>query len=294
MATPDSGADRRTTRRYDATDIRAELSPPPLINPDVPSIARIYDYVIGGALNFKCDRQAAKQLLRILPGYRDFAFANRSFLHRGVRAMMAMGIRQFLDLGSGLPTVSPVHEVAHRIDPAARVVYVDKDPIAVAHSLLVVGDDPRLGVVEADMADVDAVLDARVTNRVLDLSRPIGLLMVGVLHFMIDAADVVPVLAAYHDNLVPGTVLLASHASGDDISARATATAEQAFASFGIRVASRTRAEFRALLGPWRITADGVVETRKWRSESPDDEHPRPSLGYGLMATHGLLTVRCG
>lgn len=265
---------------------RADLAAASVINPNVPSIARVYDYVLGGALNFKCDRQAAKEVLRILPGYRDFALANRAFLHRGVRGMLDLGIRQFLDLGSGLPTVAPVHEVAQRIDPECRVMYVDNDPIAVAHSLLIVGDDCRLGVLEADMGDVDRVLEAPETRRVLDPRRPVGLLMVGVLHFKFDADEVVRILAAYHGRVAAGSMLLASHASGDDLGVEPTTQAEKGFAQYGIRVRSRTRDEFEALLGPWRVTDDGVVETRKWRAESLA-EHNRPaSLGYALMAVH--------
>jgi hypothetical protein len=201
--------------------------------------------------------------------------------------MLDLGIRQFLDLGSGLPTVSPVHKVAQRIDPTSRVVYVDNDPIAAAHSLLVVGDDSRLGVVEADLRDVKSVLDAPDTRRVLDLSRPIGLLMVGVLHFMSDSAEVVPVMAAYHRRLVADSMLLASHATGDELKPEVVVAAVQQFANSGIQVTSRTGEEFQALLGPWRVTEDGVVETRKWRAEGLADLNHRASLGHALMAAHG-------
>jgi O-methyltransferase involved in polyketide biosynthesis len=268
----------------------ADLAAASVINPNVPSIARVYDYVLGGALNFQCDRMAAKQVLRILPGYRDFALANRAFLHRGVRAMLEQGIRQFIDLGSGLPTVAPVHEVAHRTDPECRVVYVDNDPIAVAHSLLIVGDDDRLGVVESDMGDVDRVLDAPDTRRVLDPSRPIGVLMVGVLHFKFDSDDVVRILTAYHRRVTAGSMLLASHASGDALGPDMTEQAEKGFAQYGIQVMARTREEFEALLGPWQLTDDGVVETRKWRAESLAELNRGTSLGYAMMATHtGLI-----
>ena len=257
-----------------------------MLNPDVPSIARIYDYVLGGALNFECDRKTAEKVLQILPGYRDFALANRAFLHRGVRAMLQLGIRQFLDLGSGLPTASPVHDIAHRVDPASRVVYVDIDPVAVFHSRLVVGDDPRLGVVEADMIEVDKVLDAPDTRRVLDLSRPVGLLMVGVLHFLPEPGEIRQAMAAYHRRLPPGTMLLASHATGDNLSPAVTAAAEQGFASFGIRVRARRRDEFRSLLGPWQLTEDGVADTTRWRADNLVELHRPGSLGYALMAAH--------
>ena len=257
-----------------------------MINPDVPSIARIYDYVLGGALNFECDRKTAEEMLRILPGYRDFALANRAFLHRGVRAMLDLGIRQFLDLGSGLPTATPVHDIAHRADPESRVVYVDKDPVAVFHSRLVVGEDPRLGVVEADMTNVDGVLDAPETRRVLDVNRPVGLLMVGVLHFVADSDELREVIAAYHRRLAPGTVLLASHATGDDLTPDLTAAAEEGFANFGIQVRARTRDEFQNLLGPWEVTGDGVTDTTKWRADNLVELTRRGSLGYALMATH--------
>lgn len=246
------------------------------------ALARVYDYVLGGASNFAVDRELAERVLAIIPGYRDFARANRSFLRRSALQMVAAGIDQFLDLGSGMLTAGPVHEIVHAAKPACRVVYVDNDPVVTAHLRLGMADE-RVGVVEADICDVDEVLDNEVTRRVLDRDRPVGVFAVAVLHCLAERDQPAAVLRGYHDRLGVGSVLAASHASGDDLGAAVTQAGVAGFAAAGITVVSRTRGEFIDLLGPWRPQPDGVVPINWWRPD--EDPASEASLGYAVLAS---------
>jgi hypothetical protein len=248
------------------------------------ALARVYDYILGGASNFAVDRKLAERILAIIPEYRDAARANRAFLRRSALHMVAAGIDQFLDLGSGMLTARPVHEIVHAAKPTSRVVYVDNDPVVTAHLRLGVADDERVGVVEADICNVDEVLDNEATRRVLDLDRPVGVFAVAVLHCLAERDQPAAVLRGYHDRLGVGSVLAASHASGDDLGATVTQAGVAGFAAAGITVVTRTRGEFIDLLGPWRPQPDGVVPINWWR---PDGEDPASvaSLGYAVMAS---------
>ncbi|AHH98140.1 SAM-dependent methyltransferase [Kutzneria viridogrisea] len=264
-----------------------ELFPDDAALREQPSVARIYDYVLGGGNNFAVDRAAAEKILAVFPGYREFALANRAFLLRAVRRLLDLGIRQFLDLGCGLPTVGSVHEIAHRTAPESRIVYVDRDPIAAAAcSMLTLGDD-RIGVVETDLREVDCVLKSPAVTELLDLDEPVGLLMVAVLHFLTDDAELTDTMNAYHERLAPGSWLVASHATGDSLGRTSTAAAEELFARFGVRVAARTQSEFASLVPPWQATSEGVVPTNTWRRDGQLDKLPTASLGYAVIAAHG-------
>ena len=146
---------------------------PRSIDISVPSVARIYDYYLGGSHNFEVDRQAARRAMEFLPGLPKIMQANRAFMRRAVRFALAEGITQFLDIGSGIPTFGNVHEIAQEASDQARVVYVDNDPVAVAHSKSVLGDDPRTGVVAGDYLEPRSILDSEPVSRLLDLDRPV-------------------------------------------------------------------------------------------------------------------------
>ena len=182
---------------------------------DRPSAARVYDYYLGGSHNFAVDREMAREAIADWPDLPLIMQDNRAFMRRAVRHCLASGIDQFLDVGSGIPTAGNVHEVAQAENPAARVVYVDIDPVAVAHARALLADDPRTGVVHADFLDVGAVLGAPDTRALLDLDRPVALLVVALLHFVGDERRPGEALARYRDALVPGSHLVLSHASAD-------------------------------------------------------------------------------
>ena len=151
-----------------------------------PSAARMYDYYLGGAHNFGPDRELGRKVLEFVPDGQLLAQANRAFLHRAVRFLLSRGIQQFLDIGSGIPTAGNVHEVAQKEAPGSRVLYVDHDHVAVAHSEALLRDNPDARVLHADLRNPDEILSSPALHEVLDLSQPVGLLLVAVLHFIPD------------------------------------------------------------------------------------------------------------
>jgi hypothetical protein len=180
-----------------------------------PSAARVYDYFLGGAHNFEVDRQLAEQIARLTPNLAETMRANRRFLRRAVRFLVAEGIDQFLDIGSGIPTVGNVHEVAQDANPAARVVYVDIDPVAVAHSRAILAGNERAGVLRADIREPERILAEAVALGLVDLNRPLAVVLAGVLHFIPDADDPAGIAARLRAPLAPGSFLLVSHATQD-------------------------------------------------------------------------------
>lgn len=179
------------------------------------SAARIYDYFLGGTHNFPADRAAAQTMLQVLPLVPQMARTNRAFLRRAVRYLAESGVRQFLDVGSGIPTEGNVHEIVQQVEPEARVVYVDIDPLAVAESLELLDGNPLATVVNADLRDPRSILSHPQVTALLDFDRPIGLVLGAVLHFVPDetAYDVVGRLLAA---MAPGSHLLISHATADE------------------------------------------------------------------------------
>ena len=185
------------------------------IDPTIPSIARTYDYMLGGAHNFAVDRKLAETVDRIMPRTREIARLNRSFLRRAVLFMVESGIRQFLDIGSGVPTVGNVHEVAQAAAPDSRVVYVDKDPVAVAHSELLLEGNDQAAVIQADLREPEKIMTDPATRRLLDFDQPVGLLMVMMLHYVPDSDDPYGVVATYRDTLTSGSYFALSHVTAD-------------------------------------------------------------------------------
>jgi hypothetical protein len=241
------------------------------VDVDTPSAARIYDYALGGAHNFAADRAAAEALFRALPDAPLVARSNRAFLQRAVRYCVQQGISQFLDLGSGIPTVGNVHEVAHEVDPQARVVYVDNDPVAVATTEQMLEDNPNATIVPADMRDADAVLNAPETRRMLDFTQPIGLMMVAVLHYVSVADDAAAIVARYTRALVPGSLLVISHTT-EDPRPEVAAAIKKIFAETSTPVTHRSREEVAELLAGLELLPPGVVWTPQWHPS--DDTEP--------------------
>jgi SAM-dependent methyltransferase len=254
---------------------------PEAIDIERPSPARIYDYNLGGAHNFAADRAAAEQITAIMPELPLIMRANRAFLLRAVRLLVDAGIRQFLDLGSGIPTVGNVHEIAQGVDPAARVVYVDVDPVAIAHSqALLRGNDNAVALL-ADLRDVPRVLAAPEVRRLIDLSQPVGVLMVAVLNFVLDRDDPAGVVAQYRDAVGPGSYLVISHAAASDeqpVPARFNQAAEAY--SRNIRdMALRTRSQVEGLFAGFELIDPGVVYVTQWHPWSTaDDAEPERLL----------------
>jgi hypothetical protein len=239
------------------------------IDVDTPSVARIYDYALGGAHNFATDRAAAAALFEALPGDDAWmvARANRAFLQRAVRYCCAQGIRQFLDLGSGIPTVGNVHEIAHQVDPACRVVYVDNDPVSVATTRQMLEGLPNAAIVDADIRDPDAVLGAEATRELLDFTRPAAVMMAAVLHYVSFADDAPAIVDRYRSVLVPGSYLAISHTT-DDPRPEVAAAIKRIFDKTATPVTHRNREQVTEFFAGLELVDPGVVWTPQWR---PDD-----------------------
>jgi SAM-dependent methyltransferase len=245
---------------------------PEMVDTERPNPARIYDAMLGGSFNFAADREVVE---RMLPTVRAAAAENRSFLRRAVLYMAEQGIDQFLDLGSGIPTVGNVHTVARRANPAARVVYVDNEPVAVAHARHLLADVDGVRMVDADIRRPDAVLGDAATTATLDLSRPVGVLMVAVLHFVPDADDPAAIIGRYLDAVPAGSHLAVSHWSMDAYPPAKRHKAEQAVERYrdGTQVpfVPRTAAELERLLSRVQLVDPGLVWIPAWR---PDKDSP--------------------
>jgi len=245
------------------------------------SVARLYDWLLGGRHNFAADRELGRRLIAAEPNARMIVRENRDFLGRAVRYLLSRGITQFLDLGSGIPTQENVHQIAQRLAPGARVVYVDYDPSAVAHSRRLLAGNPDAGVVLADMRDSAAVLGHPVTRALLDFDRPIGLLMVSVLHFIPSTDDPFAMVARYRDAVAPGSYLTISHAT-HEASPGAAADVERLYASTARTSAyTRSHAEITRFFAGSDLVEPGVVYLPLWHPRSPEPpEHPERAWFY--------------
>lgn len=245
---------------------------PPAIDTERPSPARVYDYLLGGSHNFAADRVVAAQMLQIEPNTARFALANREFLHRTVHELVTAGVRQFLDIGSGIPTRGCVHEIAQRVAPTARVVYVDIDPVAVAHSQSLLADNEYAGVVQADLRQPEAILADPVVRHLFDFAEPVAILLVSMLHFVPDEADPIGIVRRLVDQTPPGSYLVISHLSlaRDEAQARA----REKYNDSVVKLAPRTPAEIEELFVGFELVAPGLVSPAEWglRPEEIDED----------------------
>jgi SAM-dependent methyltransferase len=256
-------------------------TPPKGIDPDRPSPARVYDCYLGGTHNFAADRAVAAQAIAAMPQLPEIMRANRAFLRRAVRMVAGEGIDQFLDLGSGIPTEGTVHEVARQVRPGARVVYVDVDPVAVIHSRSILEGDPQSGVVQADLLAVDHILTDPVVTGLLDLDRPVCLLLVAVLHFLPDSPELRAALHRYRDALAPGSYLVVSHATAE-AQPRETAKVADLYTKVSKPLIPRDRTELAELLDGWDLVDPGLAQGPDWR---PDPADPPPPGDVAMYAT---------
>ena len=247
------------------------------IDSSAPHAARIYDYFLGGTSNFAADRAAAAEILRHSPSVRTAARENRAFLSRAVRYPAAeAGIRQFLDIGAGLPATGSVHHVAQAVAPSSRVVYADNDPLVLAHApaLLASAAWGRTAYIYADLRDPAAILADPVTRDVLDFRRPAGLIIAAILHFIPDEDEPAQILATLLDALPSGSYLVASHLTTEHDPA-ATAAGQRVMQRAGIPMQKRASGEFAGLaFRGLELVPPGVVLVSEWR---PDGPGPRPA-----------------
>ena len=250
----------------------------------------MYDYLLGGKDNFAADRAAIGALLKAVPNARTGARENRAFLGRAVRYLVAeAGVRQFLDIGSGLPTANNVHEVAQAIAPQTRVAYVDNDPIVMAHAraLLTSHPDGQTAYVHADLHDPGAILNHRSVRETLDFGQPIALVLMAVLHFFPDADDPAGIVATLLEALPPGSYLVASHVTADYNDPTSAADGVQAVQRAGVPIVPRTADEFADLaLAGLELVPPGLVPVSEWRPEAEPGLLPKPAevAYYGAVA----------
>ncbi|MEU4675934.1 SAM-dependent methyltransferase [Micromonospora sp. NPDC023737] len=238
-----------------------------------PSAARVYDYFLGGAHNFEIDRRLAEQIAAMTPHLPATMRAGREFLRRAVRVLLDAGIDQFLDIGSGIPTVGNVHEVAQEADPKARVVYVDIDPVAVAHSRELLAGNELTTVLHADLREPERILTE--ARGLLDLGRPVGILLGGVVHFIPDADHPAELLATLRAAAAPGSHLVISHSTFED-QPQEMLDAQRLSARTDTEITLRSRAEITGFFGDWTLLEPGVVHMPLWRPDSPSDPDDRP------------------
>jgi hypothetical protein len=243
--------------------------------------ARMYDYLLGGKDHFEADRAAIGALLKAVPNARTGARENRAFLGRAVRFLVAeAGIRQFLDIGAGLPTASNVHEVAQSIAPESRVVYVDNDPIVMAHARALLTSHPagRTAYIQADLHDPAAILRHPSVRATLDLGRPVALMLVAVLHFFPDAEDPAGIVSALLAALPPGSYLVASQTTADFSDPGQAADGVQAVQRAGVPFQTRTAEEFADLaFAGLELVPPGLVAVSEWRPETEAGLRPLPA-----------------
>lgn len=254
---------------------------PPGVDTGKASVARVYDYWLGGTHNFQADRDAARALIAVGPWARDFARENRAFLVRAIRFLAAGGVRQFLDIGSGIPTQGNVHEIAQAVAPQARVVYADIDPVAVAHSKAILMGNPVAGVIQADLRDPKRILASREVRRLLDFRQPIGLLLGAVLHFITDDEDPWQIVRSLLEAMVPGSYLVISHGSTEGMPAELTAVYEHAYSQTVAATGTfRSRAAVERFFDGLELLPPGVVPLPEWRPDPPADTGDRERLWF--------------
>ncbi|MQA11070.1 MAG: hypothetical protein GEU98_21440 [Pseudonocardiaceae bacterium] len=264
------------------SDQHVSAALPPGVDLERPNAARVYDYLLGGSCNFEIDRAFGKNVEDVFPAAKQAALINRAFLRRAVHFLAESGVRQFLDLGSGVPTVGHSHEIAQRVDPSSTVVYVDIEPVAVAHSELILQDNDRAAIVQADLRETDVVLGAPETVRMLDFREPIGLLMVSVLPFVLDEHDPAGIIGRYADALPPGSYLAVSHATLE--TPAPVDSIVEMYKNTSTPATLRSREHIDALLRGWELVEPGLVYAPQWRPDSPEDVGDAPEYSANFAA----------
>ena len=252
---------------------------PPGVNINVPHSARIYDYWLGGKDNFAVDRAVGEAMMQAIPGMRAMAGENRKFVHRAARDLVAKeGVRQFLDIGTGIPTRPNLHEVAQRIEPATRVVYVDNDPIVLVHAraLMISSEQGRSEYISADIRDPQSILGDPVLADTLDLRQPVGLTLIAILMLLADEDDPWGKVAALRDAMPPGSCLAITHPTADFNPGEVSAAVAAATGA-GMTLVARSKDEVERFFGDWELLEPGLVPVSAWR---PDEPVANPEAAY--------------
>jgi hypothetical protein len=252
-----------------------------------PHPARRYDYWLGGKDNFQADREAAEAIAAVFPSIRTAARENRAFMQRAVSFLAAeAGIRQFLDIGTGLPTANNVHDVAQRIAPEARIVYVDNDPLVLAHAraLLTSSGEGATAYIDADVRDPGKILDDPAVRETLDFSQPIALMLVALLHFVEDHEEPWGIVRRLVAAMPPGSYLVLSHATFDPLDAETIAAMDNVNKHNKPRFSPRTLSEVARFFDGLALLEPGIVSVPDWRPGPGPRPTPAEATGYGAVA----------
>ena len=249
-------------------------------DPNIPNVARIYDFFLHGKDNYAADREAARKLLTVIPGAAAAARDNRAFLSRAVRFLAReAGIRQFIDLGTGLPTQGSVHEIAQATDPLSHVVYADNDPVVVTHATALLADSFRVTAVQADLRNPDHLLSRPAVRALIDFTQPVAVLMIAVLHFVPDRDDPWSIVTRYTSMMAPGSYLVLSHVTGDGTPAEAIRQATQIYQHASAPGIARSRTQVARFFHGLDMVPPGLADPRHWRCDLPARK-PHPVIFY--------------
>ncbi|WP_236655489.1 SAM-dependent methyltransferase [Streptacidiphilus carbonis] len=255
------------------------------LHPEIAHPARIYNALIGGKDNFAADRLVAAQLTAAVPEAAAGALANRAFLGRAVRTAAALGVRQFLDIGTGIPTAGNTHEVAQSVDPSARIAYVDNDPIVLAHARALMSGcgHGATSVTRADLRDTEAVLAAPGVRDLLDFSEPVALMLVAILHFVSDDEDPFGIVKRLLAALPTGSLLVLSHGSGDLVTPEQAELAERSYDPAAAGIHLRTRDDIARFFDGLTLLEPGLVTAPRWRPDTaPGPDADRLGIYTGV------------
>jgi hypothetical protein len=251
-----------------------EARVPEGIDVTVPSVARIYDHLLGGKDNFAADRKAAAKLLTVVPDAQKVAVSNRQLLVRVVRFLAEAGVGQFIDLGTGIPTSPNVHEVARKLSPGARVIYVDHDPVVLAHSRALLATDDGVVAVKADFRDPAEVLGNPVVESLIDFSRPLAVLFMSVLHFIGDEENPGQIVAGFRDRLPAGGYLVVSTTSSEGVDPAMARAVRELYRDASTPAVARSREQIMEYFTGCELEPPGLVNMVEWRPEPDTDTSP--------------------
>ena len=259
----------------------------PSIDTKTASVARVYDVTLGGTDNYEIDRRAAESLEDMLPGTYAMARNNRRYLERVVRYLAAeCGVRQFIDHGTGLPTQNNVHQVAQSVAPGSRVVYIDYDPVVLAHGRVkaLLAEDKSTAFIEADACDTDRILSHPETRRLINFDEPVAAMYISFFHCVPDARDPLGVVRRLMDRLAPGSYLALSHVVSDDPDVRRKVTDFGLEATGGNWGRVRQKEEVQAFFGELEIVPPGLVNVTDWHPDGREEEQALDLIEYGGLA----------
>lgn len=276
------GRARATGRQKAAMTTQLPDWVPPGVDTTRANPARVYDYLLGSTHNFPADQEAGRMLAGIEPDTPALVRANRAFLGRAVRFLAAQGIRQFLDIGSGIPAEGNVHEIVRQDAPGSRVVYVEVEPVAIAHSRAILAGEQNAAMVEADLRQPGRILAHADTRRLIDFGKPVGLLLCAVFHFIADDEEPWRIMAALRDALPGGSYLVLSQVCHDGTPDTANAARQAYNRRVSTSIHTRSRAEIRQFFDGFELVDPGLVYVSRWRPDSPGD-------ALGRRADSGFL-----